>query len=141
MVELLAVLVILGILVSLAAPSFNGVTARTSTRAALDQITADIAYARMLAVREGRPALVDFVAAPAAYKVIVDPDVQKKIAKTVNLAGSYAGLQLTPPAGNQLRFNSRGMLQPSGSVTIKASRSSAVDSVVISPLGHAYRAY
>jgi type II secretion system protein H len=139
LVEILAVLVILGILAALAAPVFSGMTARASTRAALDRITADVAYARMLAVREGRPAAVTFEA--DRYRVVVDPGGVNRTAKTVELPREYPGLQVTAPAGNQIRFNSRGFLQPAGSVRIKASRSGAVDSVTISPLGQVQRAY
>jgi prepilin-type N-terminal cleavage/methylation domain-containing protein len=140
MIELLAALVILGILAALAAPSFGGVTARASTRGALDQVTADLLYARMLAVREGRQAELEFQTA-TKYTVVVDPSGAPRTAKVVELARDYAGLRLTPPVGNKIRFNSRGLLQTTTANLVKATRANAVDSVVITPLGQPYRAY
>ena len=156
-VELLAVLVILGILASIAVPSLNAWTARTKRQAVLDRIATDVAYARMLAVRSGSPVEVRFAThtfpgcdtGPGfggfrGYAVWVMMDPQRE-AKRVDLVDEVPGVCLA--ANNfqggalaPLGFNSRGL--PSSGVsprTLRVRTGSRADSIRVNAIGRILR--
>lgn len=143
LIELLVVLVILGLLLGLAAPAMGGMINRSATQSAINHLTGDIAYARMLAVRNGQRAMVNLSA--TGYTVTVNlPDGGTRTAKTTNLASEYPGMTLVPPAGlTVLSFNSRGllMLDGTGDREIKITRRGRTESVFVSPIGRTYRDY
>lgn len=138
LIELLVLLVLLAVVLSLAAPSMSGVTARNSTRGAIDQVSADIAYARVLAVREGYPVSLRITSA-TRYVVTVDRPTVDTV-KRVELARDYAGLALGPSTGT-LTFGPRGFLRTSGLDKITATRGGAADSVRVMATGRPYRDY
>ncbi|MDQ3555638.1 MAG: GspH/FimT family pseudopilin [Gemmatimonadota bacterium] len=157
LIELLAVLVVLGILASLAAPAMSAWVAHTKRQAVLDRIATDVAYAKMLAMRSGRPVELRFAihAYPdceltsgfggfRGYAVWMMTDPQRE-AKRVDLleevrgiclaANNFQGGALAP-----LGFNSRGL--PSSGVsprTIRVRTGARADSIRINAIGRVLR--
>lgn len=139
LIELLTVLVLLMVLVSIAAPSMRGQIAQNKTRRALDRVAADIAYARMAAVRNGTSTVVQFSGASYTVEVQSSP---VRVVRSVELTRDYPGISLSPPTGDgRLVFNSRGLLVSSTPGPIVAAQGSASDTAVITAAGRVYRAY
>lgn len=143
LVELVFTLVILGILASLAAPSMLGWTRRTQMTAALNQLSQDINYARMLAVRQGQSIEIRFVPAAAntcidQYQLIVLSSPAERIAKTNVLADEARGVCLTRDDANTLVFNSRGI--PSRGMNFGAAYAGMTEALELSLGGRVRRA-
>jgi Tfp pilus assembly protein FimT len=137
MIEIITALVVLGILVAISAPKLNGMITRDRTRAAVDQLAADVAYTRLLAVRNGVPSTLRFTS--TGYRVTVETATQR-VAKRVDLRSEYGVSFAQRPAGDTLSFNPRGLMS-STNAKIKVSRESRVDSLVVTPLGGVLRGY
>ena len=147
LVELTLAIVLVGILVALAAPNLAGYIRRTKLDGALNELTGDIAYTRMLAVRSGRPATLTVGAGGTAYKVEsthqeTATTTATRVAKRISLASDYRGVTLTP-ATTVLTFNSRGLLTPppDAPVTITAQEGSRSAVLTVLQSGRAYRDY
>lgn len=151
LVELLAVLVIAAILVGIVAPRMDAELSRLRTGSALHQLTADIHYARMLAVRSGRTVLLR--AEPSAwcgggggrtsvgaYSVVVRGDADH-VAKRVVVGGGVPGLCVELNGSGNLAFNSRGLLHGFNNRTVWARHGPARDSLTISVVGRILRRY
>lgn len=134
-VEVMTVLVVMGLATGMAAPSITGMVSNGQRAAALENVASDIAYTRMLAVRNGMPATLTFNA--TGYVIQVDGRATPE--KTVNLKREYPSVTHASTAA--LRFNSRGLLQGGSSATIRATAGSRTDSVFVSTLGAVHRGY
>lgn len=133
MIEMVTTLVVAGILVSLASPKLNGVIAQSRVRALLDQMASDIAYARMLAVREGQPTSVRLSA--TEYAITVDNPAKADTVKRVRIGDDY-GKATRLSGATQLSFSSRGTLRSTtGGTTVRAARDVMRDSLSVTPLG------
>lgn len=155
LVEVLTTLVVLGILAMLVAPSLGGMTARVKRRAALDRVAGDIAYAKMLAVRSGRPVELRALAAqgaacPAAggytpmagYSLVMIGANAERSVKRVEFAADARGVCVsTSNAGNVLRFNSRGLPSTLASRQFRATSAGRTDSLAVSQAGRVLRWY
>lgn len=143
LVELLAVLVLLGIGVAMAAPRMDGMAARNKTESAVARLNADLAYARVLAVRWGRPTSVRFNATGSEYTISVDTagasSPNYRVVKTVRVSQEYPGVTLSSPS-SQVSFTPRGMVYPDDSGRFTAARGSVADSLRLYPTGRIYRA-
>lgn len=140
LVELTLVIVLVGILVALASPGLAGYIRRTKVDGALNQLTGDVAYARMLAVRSGRAANLTIGPGGSVYTInAVQSSGSIGIAKRVDLGSDYPGLSLSP--SGTLDFDSRGLLKPGGPSEIVAQQNGMTASVQILPSGRAYREY
>ncbi|HEX2091968.1 MAG TPA: GspH/FimT family pseudopilin [Longimicrobiaceae bacterium] len=140
LVELLVVLMMVAIGVSVAAPSVREAMTRNRTRAAVDNLTSDIALARMYAVREGWPVSVR-IDSPTVYRVTIDTSaLNPRLIKRVRLTDEFAGVQLSPGSGT-LTFSARGLLRRADFAVIRATRQGASDSVVVTSVGRTYRGY
>ena len=139
-IELIVVLTLMAIVAALAAPAMGAYTNRQKTRRALDRLTADIALARMLAVRSGNRAVVE-VTAPDSYRIWVEGTPVDTV-RSVSLASDYAGvvLQASMPGG-RLVFNSRGLLLTSATSVVTARHGTATDTLRITTAGRVYRVY
>jgi type IV fimbrial biogenesis protein FimT/type IV fimbrial biogenesis protein FimU len=150
LVEIAMVLVLFGILVALAAPNLAGYVRSTKMDGAINELSGDVAYTRMLAVRSGQQARLTVLSGGTSYIIEVQPMGATvsdwRVAKRVDLATDYRGLTLSP-AQSPLTFNSRGLLLPSGSLTMgqpmtivaqQGNRSAAVQVV---QGGRVYREY
>jgi type IV fimbrial biogenesis protein FimT len=137
LIELIFTLVLLGILASLAAPKLHGYVNRTAVDRALGELSGDIGYARMLAVRSGRGTTLAVNSAGTSYIVQqTDASGVVKTAKTMTPGHDYPGLTFTP--GVTLTFNSRGLLT-SANPTIQADRRGMTASLRVLPTGRTYR--
>ena len=147
LVELMLVIVLMGILVALAAPNLAGYVRRTRVEGAINELTGDIAYTRMLAVRSGRPATLTLEPGGTAYKIEsthqeTATTTATRVAKRVNLTRDYRGVTLTP-ATTVLTFNSRGLLTPppGDPIIITAQQESSSAFLTVLQTGRAYRDY
>lgn len=137
LLETLVVLAVVGILGSMVAPSLTEYVRRQKARSALDQLAADVAFARMAAVRSGERSVVRFSGA-SEYRVEHSLEGQAAVRAT-GLSQDYAGVVLLPPSGT-LEFNSRGLLvSDPGDGYIVVSLEGTRDSVLITPAGRLYR--
>jgi len=133
MIEMVTTLVVAGILVSIAAPKLDGVITQSRIRALLDQMASDIAYARMLAVREGQPTSVRISA--TEYVVTVDNPAKIDTIKRVRVGDDY-GKTTRLGGATRLSFSSRGTLRSAtGGTTVRASREAIKDSLSVTQLG------
>ncbi|HEX2187859.1 MAG TPA: GspH/FimT family pseudopilin [Longimicrobiaceae bacterium] len=151
LVELLSVLVLVGIIASMAAPRFEGALARMRTRAALDRFTGDLYLARVTAVRTGRTVVVRFPGAarcsaggPGRYGtdhyVVVVRDTPERVVKRVVVG--EGGLCLEMNQSDSLRFDARGLLRGAGNRTVVARRGADLrDSLTVSRAGRVLRRY
>lgn len=142
LIELLTVVILIGIGASIAAPQVNRMATRNKTQAAASRLSADLAYARILAVRWGRPTSVRFTATGSEYSVTVDtaglasPNFVQ--VKTVRVSQEYAGIRLAPPQA-RVSFNSRGMVS-AGHGTFTATNGSVTDTLQLYLTGRTYLA-
>jgi prepilin-type N-terminal cleavage/methylation domain-containing protein len=145
LIELLFVLVVLGILLALAAPSLHAHVGRARMNATLEALRGDINYARAVAVRAGDRVEVRFDpnqkhACVTRYAVVVLA-AQERVVKNVELGSAAAGVCLShnQEPGNRLVFNSRGV--PRGVVgrTFRVQRGAMTDSMKLSSLGRLVR--
>lgn len=142
LIELLFTLVLLGILASLAAPRLSAWIRRTEMTALLDELTADIFYARMLAVRTGRRVEIRFSAGSNrcidAYRIVV-VGTPERVAKRVDVRRDARALCLTTTAAlNPTSFDSRGLPAGiSGSYTV--SHGAMSEKINLAFSGRVYR--
>jgi hypothetical protein len=107
---------------------------------AAGQLTADIAYTRMLAVREGRTAALTL--SGTNYTIVVensDGSVRRTL-RTVKVASTYAGTTVTGSGGNgRVAFDSRGLLKANSTSEITLSRLGRQQRLTISSIGRVIR--
>jgi prepilin-type N-terminal cleavage/methylation domain-containing protein len=141
LIELMVVISLMAITAMLVAPSLAGTIREGRVGSALDQVVSDVAYARMLAVKDGVRTRVDFTA-PATYSISrLPPSGSPVVVRTVNLTRDYPGLAFDLDDGlAQLEFTSRGLVSNlADDQIIKVSNESARDSVLVSAAGRVYR--
>lgn len=139
LIELLTVLVIVGIATQLAVPSVSGMLRTWRSKQAASQVTADLAYARMLAIRSGAGASVVFLGSDE-YRVeegVAPATVTAR--KTVDLQDEFGPVVVQRPAGvDVIVFNPRGMATSGAGVFVVQSSSSGTmrqDTLWVSVLG------
>lgn len=142
LIELMVVVVLIGLVVSIAGPSLQGSVTRQRARRALDQTLADVAFTRVIAVREGMPTEIEFTASGRYTMRRLPPGGSPVTLRTVELWREYPGVGLDVVTGvAKLQFSSRGLLRNlSSDGFIKIASSSARDSAFVSPAGRVYRA-
>jgi type IV fimbrial biogenesis protein FimT len=141
MIELLTVLVVVGLLVTLATPSMDNYMERTRTRRAMDRVVADVAYTRMLAAERGRRTALT-MQANGTYSIdtLTNAGAWSPM-RTVRLRDDYPGVTFSGTT-LALQFSSRGILTNSGTETIlKVASNETRDSIFVSPAGRVYRAF
>ena len=144
LVELLAVMVLIGIGAAMAVPRMDGMIAGTKTRAAIGQLGADLSYARILAVRWGRPTSVRFNATGTEYTVTVDTagtaSPNFRVVKRVRVAQEHPGVVLAGPGTQtQVSFTTRGLVYTGQDGIFKATKGGMVDSLRLYATGRIYR--
>lgn len=138
LIELCLLLVLFGVLSSLAVPSLSATLARARTSAALSRFSGDLYLARSLAAREGRPVQVRFEPASGCaqrYELLADDG---RVLRRVTAGPERTGVCLRSNVPWALRVNSRGMLVGSPR-RVLATSGRAADSVTISLVGRVYR--
>jgi type IV fimbrial biogenesis protein FimT len=137
--ELMAVIVIAGIIATIAVPRLSGYIRHLSARSAVSTVVSDLALARTQAVREGRTVSLRVTGA-AAYQVTVDVGANPvRTLKTVNVAGTRRTVTLTPNP-TTISFDPRGMLRPGSGAELRIARGTQIDTISISAVGRVYRA-
>jgi prepilin-type N-terminal cleavage/methylation domain-containing protein len=139
LVEIVIALVLIVILAGISFPKLGGLTARNRINTVMNQFSADVAYARALAVQTGDGARIQIRSAPAGYSLEILRDGVWQEAKRVEIAAEYPGFSMGP--ATTLSFNSRGILVPSNSVTVRVEQHQQRDSVFVLPTGRVYRGY
>jgi prepilin-type N-terminal cleavage/methylation domain-containing protein len=143
LIEMVMTLVIVAIVAGLAVPAFSGWVARSRMRATLDELTRDVSYARMLALRSGRRAELRFAITGGCVNgyTLVNLVSPERVAKTVNVASEAPGICLSTNGSGPLAFNSRGMLAAPGNRSFWIYHGSQRDSISVSLAGRLRRWY
>lgn len=137
--ELLVVIVIAGIVATIAVPKLSNVVRHLSARSAVSTVVSDLMLARTQAVREGRTVSLR-VTGTAAYQVTVDVGANPvRTLKTVNVAGTQQSVTLGP-TGTTVSFDPRGMLRAGSGSELRIMRGTQTDTISISAVGRVYRA-
>ena len=140
--ELLVALVIVAVAASLAVPSFSGVIARMRVRAALDVVSADLYYARMMGIRSGYGAVVRLERGPCrpGYRIVVRGTAER-LARVRRVGDVAVGVCLMSNNSDTIAFNSRGLPVPFTNRTVRAIRGGVRDSLTLSTMGRVYRRF
>ncbi|HEV7586900.1 MAG TPA: GspH/FimT family pseudopilin [Longimicrobium sp.] len=141
LMEMMVVVVIIGLILAMAGPrTFNYVSALSSGSAA-SQLSADIAYTRMMAVREGRTAVLTLTDA-TTYTIVVenlDGTVFRTL-RTVRLANSFPGTTVAGDGGvGRLAFDSRGILKANSARGVTLTRGARSQRLAITLIGRVTR--
>lgn len=146
LLEILSVLVVVSVLASLAVPRFEQMIFRVRARGALNVFVADMAYARMLAVREGHRTVMRFTRRPGAarchltsYQLVVKA-TPERVAKRTELELDAATC-LDLGRVDSLAFSSRGLPVTVNNRKVRVRRGGSADSLTISLLGRVIRSY
>lgn len=140
LLEILVTLVLAGLIATTATPRVGRIILQFRVDTVLNQISAELFYARMLAVRTGRSARLDFVRAErgncvssltTSFALGDGPS-----ARTVEIADDFICVRHT--GGPTLVFNSRGMLRPP-SRSIIAGYGGVADTLRVSIAGRLRR--
>lgn len=138
--EMMVVVIIIGIVAAMAVPRFTNWVSALRVGGAVNQIASDIAYTRMLAVREGRTASLTI--SGTNYTIVTentDGSVLRTL-RTVKVANSYSGTTITGEGGNgRVAFDSRGVLKSNSTSRITLSRLGRSQRLSISILGRVTR--
>lgn len=148
LVELMAVVVVIGIAVALAAPRFSGWMDVQRAGAGMRRFVADVHLARVAAIRRGTGVTVELAASAACpgagdgwhpadrWRLVADDGT---VLKTTDVAADEPGVCLRTNQSAQLGFDSRGLLRPFANRTVEARAGSASSAVAISVLGRVRR--
>ncbi|MDR0788302.1 MAG: prepilin-type N-terminal cleavage/methylation domain-containing protein [Gemmatimonadota bacterium] len=139
LLELMVVVVVIGLVMSLAVPSVRGEMDRLRVDAALNRVVGELYRARMTAVESGAPARLVFHRGAAGcverMSVVTLADAQERA-----LSGELflPGLCMQHSGDSVLTFDSRGMLKPPAR-SFHVRYGSRADSVVLSIAGRIRR--
>lgn len=121
--ELTIVLAIMGIVASIAVPSFSRWRGEAKMRSAVNTMRGDLEMAKSRAVRENDFVVVDFVA--TGYTIFIDDNANNSQDSGEQLlinrslpAGVSIDLANTTFTDNRTRFNGRGRIGNQGVVTL-----------------------
>lgn len=138
LIELLVVLLLMGLVLTLAAPKFTATIRYFTARSATSQVVADLALARTTAVREGRSTSLRILSA-SRYQVVVDANgtVADRTVKSVTIDGAARGVSLGT-VGTRITFDSRGM-RKDATESITVTQPQRVDVINVTIVGRVYR--
>lgn len=150
MVELLAVLCIVGLACALGVPRLDGMLARMRVRSAANLVAGDLALVRMLAVREGHTAVlvlepsgdcqVRFRGRRAGFRYRIHgvprPAAPSR-AVDLRLAGGRVCMEMNGP--DSLAVNSRGLPRGFNNRTVWVHERTYADSLFLSVAGRVRR--
>jgi type II secretion system protein H len=138
LLEVLVVLVILGILTAMAAPSLRGMVDHAYTSRVLNRLVADIYFTRTTAVRDGiryqlRYEHVDIGGRNCIHRYEIRPQHHPDAPVRVVVVGEVANGVCLSTSGNQVTFDSRGIATMGRTFT--ATRGRVEKRVIMSRLG------
>lgn len=150
MVELLAVVCIVGLVCALAVPRLDGMLARMRVRSAANIVSGDLALVRMIAVRNGSTAVlvlepsadcqVLFRGRRAGFRYRVQGRRQPAIPARIvdlRLAGGRVCMEMNGP--DTLAVNSRGLPRGFNNRTVWVHERGYADSLFLSVVGRVRR--
>lgn len=135
MVELLAVLVLIGVGLSVAAPKFSGMLRSQRADAVGALLATDISLARVSAIRSGRPAAV-IISSATEYRVELQTE-PVRVLKQVRVSNDHPGFTIAGDPAT-ITFSSRGILT-GGAATITVTGALNTTVVTVTPVGRVYR--
>ena len=144
LLEMLVVVAIVGIAASMAWPSLTGVIRRQRLAMAMNTLSADLQYTRMLAVRSGWGAVLRFQRDPACDVqgsrgvrgwVVVQRGPVERVMRTSPARPEAYPHCVRSNGSDTVAFTSRGLLAPFGNRTVRAVDGQFRDSLVVSSLG------
>jgi prepilin-type N-terminal cleavage/methylation domain-containing protein len=141
LVELVITLLILGVLTALAAPRFAAPVRRLQMELVLNQLSRDIFYARMVAVRSGRPVEVRFEhprgdSCVAGYRIVLREQPEREV-KHLRTSLPPVGPCLRRNGPNPLVLGSRG--RPTWNHSFWSREGAVADSMAMTQLGRLRR--
>lgn len=145
LLELITVVVVIAVCASLALPSLHASIVRMRGRAALDRVSSDLYYARMLAIREGTRTVVRFgrrdddAGCHAPTYTLVVRSSPERVARETRL-DLPAGTCIRMGTVDSIVFNSRGLQEGVGR-KIRVVNGATADSLNLSLLGRTFRWY
>ncbi|HST59814.1 MAG TPA: GspH/FimT family pseudopilin [Longimicrobium sp.] len=140
LIEMLVVLVLMGIMATMAGPRLVNWARVVGQRGALNELVADLSLARTQAVRQGQTVSLRVTDA-THYRVTVDNAAGNVVRtlKTVDLGATYKGTRLTQTTG-RVSFDSRGMFRTSSTFdNLGVRQGTTTKTVRISVVGRIYR--
>jgi len=119
LMEMMVVVIIIGLLLASAGPRMYNYVSAMRAGSAASQLAADIAYARMMAVREGHTAVLTLTDATTYTITVENTDgTLFRTLRTERLANSFPGTTLAGDGGvGRVAFDSRGILKSATSTT------------------------
>ncbi len=138
--EIVVTLLLIGILTALAAPAMNRWVSVSRTRASLDQISAELMRARMLAVESGHRISLLLRSADGCIVSVRTHEPGDPDAPSVGHFVDTATVCLRHSGDSILTFNSRGMLHPPARSIFPADPTLS-DSLLLSSAGRIRRNY
>ena len=140
MAEMMVALVILAVLTAIAAPRFSRLVSVLRSRSAVDQLSSDLAYTRMMAVRRGRTASLRFLdTSQGHYAVTIDGTTVDTL-KQSNLSTEYPGISVASSGGARIAFDSRGLRTGSAVTdTVSVTRNGVTQKLYVTRLGRISR--
>jgi Tfp pilus assembly protein FimT len=139
--EMMVVVIIIGLILAMAGPKMFNYVSAMSAGSATSQLSADIAYTRMMAVREGRTAVLTLTDA-TTYTITVenlDGSVFRTL-RTVRLANNFPGTTLTGDGNvGRLAFDSRGILKANSATGVTVTRGERTQRLAITLIGRVTR--
>ena len=139
--EVMAVVVIMGIVAAMAGPAMARWIQTISQRSAANQLVADLSYARAFAAREGRTVSLRVVN-PTTYQITVDAAngaVDRQL-KRVDLSQMNRATTFSTGSA-RIAFDSRGLLRNNASTTTQLTvvRGYVSETVTVSQVGRPQR--
>jgi Tfp pilus assembly protein FimT len=132
--EIMIVIVIMGLSLAIVAPKLSGVVGVSAIDGALNQVSGDLQFARLLAIKNGWPVSLA-TTTDGTYTIVEDPTGANRTLKTVALRRDYPGISLT--AAN-ITYDSRGMVT-SGDAEVTASRQGRSGTLRVTGVGRINR--
>jgi prepilin-type N-terminal cleavage/methylation domain-containing protein len=149
--EVIATVVLIGIVAALAVPRLERAVTLWRTRGAANQLAGDLARVRAAAVREGHPVTLVIEAsalcpAPtpgvAGTRYVIQVGETPRILSSRDLRGGRDPLCVASNRSERIVFNSRGLLHPPGNRTLVVSSGLAVaDTLTLSVVGRVLRRF
>jgi prepilin-type N-terminal cleavage/methylation domain-containing protein len=131
LIEIIAVMVIMGFVLMLALPKYGNLNDRNQMRSAKDGLAARISAARAAAVASGKPSTFSLRADTMKVTLNSGGVILTKGAD-VNLMKQFGVTMLSPNA--DIVFDGRGMAN-GASLVLKFKRGNLIDSLCVSKLG------
>lgn len=133
LVEMMIAIALVGLLMAMAVPKIHDTVIKSEVRSARSAVASMYARARIYAVQQRKPAVVNLNATSAW---VTTPDAGgglDTVGAVVNLANSY-GVAVTYNTAT-LRFLPTGLANVAAPITVRVSRGGKSDSVVVTGYG------